>query len=83
MEKQTKILLTLILILLIIGGYFFITQVFNPALEKRLEDRERVGFDNGIRMILAEQTTKGKLYYIDLNRTVQVIGLQELCSGGL
>ncbi len=83
MKKQTKIIFALISILLILGGYLFTIMVINPALEKSLEERELIGFNNGIRTVIAEQTTKGVLYYIDLNQTVQVIGLQELCSGNV
>lgn len=75
--NKTKIIIALVSITLILGGYVFITEVVNPFIEnKKIE-----GYNLGVQSIVYEQTTNGIIYYINQDQEIQTIKLQELCGG--
>jgi hypothetical protein len=77
--RTSTMILVVVCVLLIIGGYFLTTQVINPYLEKQKID----AYNLGMYKVAYEQTNKSIFFYIDENNYVNVISLQQLCQGGI
>ena len=75
-EKEKIIIATLVLLLAFTSMYFVVDRFFIPYIT----EQQQLGIQEGIYRTALDQTQNERVFYINQNNTIEVIGIEELCG---
>ena len=81
MKLKLDTVMVLSLILGIVLGYFLISEIVMPGIEKQKLQSYDQGVQQGKIDVVYQQTTQGIIYYINESRALDSMSLNDLCAG--
>lgn len=76
MKKETKIIIILITIVVLLLSIFAIALVSN-----RMDDNFNEGFSSGVYELASWQTLNSEIYYVNESLNLNIVTIQKLCGG--
>lgn len=76
MKKETKIIIILITIVVLLLSIFAIALVSN-----RMDDNFNEGFYSGVYELASWQTLNSEIYYVNESLNLNIVTIQKLCGG--
>jgi len=83
MNKQETLILILSLFVFVAVAYFVVDKIIDPTIERKQLESYDQGVQQGALELAYLQTTNLVLYYLNESGSLNSIGLNDYCSGGV